>query len=220
VIAAASAPENLHRRAIMGQSPNWAARVAARFGLDIDGFRYSIDAFAVRHIRTRHSDSAVELSRGQLQINDEDISNIPEIFNAPNDLIFGARSRRRQPMIGYIKRFPTCVILYLVEIRPGRRELAAISMRNYPAGTLSGAIAGSLESNGRTDGGDVIHIVEITKNVTPFALERKPPSGANVPFGSQPQITHASWQRLRQPRRSGQNREQHVPAFLIHRLRG
>jgi len=166
VIAAANAPGNAHARALIGETPQRFAALANTHGLNIEGYWHSIDAFAIRHIRTRHSNTDVEKSRGQIATSDADIAMVTEILDMPDQVIFGARSRRRQPMIGYIKRLREAVFLYLEEVRQGRRELAAISLRKYPAGTLSAVIAASLESNGRTDGGDEIHIVDVPENVT------------------------------------------------------
>jgi uncharacterized membrane protein YbhN (UPF0104 family) len=182
VIAAAGAPANAHVRALLGQASEQLAIFASAHGLNVAGYWHSIDPFAIRHIRTRHSDVNVERSRGQIAISDADFALVPDILRAPDQAVFGARSRRRQPMIGYIKRMPETVFLYLAEVRQGRMELAAISMRKYPAGTLSAVIAASLKSNGRTDGGDEVHIVDLPENVT--ALVQAPgPHPAKINAG-------------------------------------
>ncbi len=45
-------------------------------------------------------------------------------------------------------------------------------MRKHPAGTLSGDIVATLESNGRTDGGDTFLIVDVPPNVTAIIPSR------------------------------------------------
>jgi uncharacterized membrane protein YbhN (UPF0104 family) len=170
VIAAAGRPGHAQCKAVLGEVSGWLVREAGVAGLDIAGFRHVIDTSAVRHIKNRHGNEKIEHARGQLVISDEDILKIPLILCAPDQLIFGAHTPRRQPVIGYIKRLPDGAVLFLQEVRAGRKDLSALSMIKYPAATLSGSIAATLESNGRTDGGTAIYIVDLPTNVTVFEL--------------------------------------------------
>jgi uncharacterized membrane protein YbhN (UPF0104 family) len=166
VIAAAGQPGHAQCKAVLGAVSGWLVRQGDAAGLDIAGFRHVIDTSAVRHIKNRHGNEKTEQARGQIAISDGDILKIPLILSAPDQLIFGAQTPRRQPVIGYIKRLPDGALLFLQEVRAGRKHLSALSMRKYPAATLSGNIAATLESNGRTDGGTDIHIVDAPENVT------------------------------------------------------
>jgi len=58
--------------------------------------------------------------------------------------------------VGYIKRIEDGSLLYLEEVRTGRRSLAMTSMRKYPGTTDFDTITKSvLPSNARSDTGDV-----------------------------------------------------------------
>jgi uncharacterized membrane protein YbhN (UPF0104 family) len=172
VIAAAGQPGDAHRKAVLGKVSSQLARWAMAHGLEIGGFRHSFETSAARHIKNRHSNDKIERSRGQIAISDADIARIPRILEAPDQVIFGAQNPRRQPIIGYVKRLLDGTILLQEEARTGRKELAVISIRKYPATALSDDIAASPEPNGRTDGGDAIHIVDVPENVT--AIVAKP----------------------------------------------
>jgi uncharacterized membrane protein YbhN (UPF0104 family) len=176
IIAAATEPGNSHARAVVGVAPGWLVAHSLSRGLAVNGYLHTIDTSAVRHIIARHYRIKIEKSRGQLPLSDSDLLKIPEIIGSPDQIVFGAENPRHQPMIGYIKRMPDGTILYLEEVRTGKGELAAVSMRKYPATALSGSIAATLEPNGRTDGGVSINIVDQPTKVTAFDEPDKHPA--------------------------------------------
>jgi uncharacterized membrane protein YbhN (UPF0104 family) len=198
-LTAAAEPGHAFIRATLGTAPAWLVQIAKSHGLEIEGFQHTLETAAIRHIKKRHFDAAVETSRRQIALKTADILAIPAIIEAPDDLIFGARSRRHLPAIGYIKRGVDGVTLYLEEVRKGRMDLAGLSMRKYPAGTLSGSIAATLESNGRTDGGDTIHIVDLPSNVTNpvIATEDRRVGCPSAPHHDAPHPANTNHPRLR-----------------------
>jgi len=176
IIAAAAEPGHAHRKAVLGAAPDWLVGHAGVHELNIAGFQHTLETAAIRHIERRHFDPGIETSRHQIALTHSDIEELPDILGQPDHLVFGVKSRRNHQTIGYIKSSPTGVTLYLEEVRKGRMDLAGLSMRRYPAGTLSGNIAAALESNGRTDGGDKIHIVDQPTKVTAFDEPDKYPT--------------------------------------------
>ncbi len=132
----------------------------------ITGFHHSVDSSSVRHIRAQHGDPAAEQRRGQIAITGNDLAGIETVLGQAQYLLFGAKTRRQLPLIGFIQQKPSAAIMALSELRTGRRELALVSMRKYPATIDARTIAGTLNPNGRTDGGAGVSIIEISQNVT------------------------------------------------------
>lgn len=85
---------------------------------------------------------------------DADFDRIPDLVTSPDAVVFGTKTRGKRDQIGYIKRQADGSTLYLEEARTGKRVLAAVSMRKYPAAKDFDTIAGTLPSNARSDGGN------------------------------------------------------------------
>ena len=93
---------------------------------------------------------------GQLPLGDADIAAIAQAIAAPDAWILGGKTPRGQDIVGSLKRMPDGTVLYLEEVRTGRKTLAMTSMRKYPGTTDFDTIANSvLPSNARSDTGDV-----------------------------------------------------------------
>lgn len=184
VIAAARrqvghAPE----KAAIGPVAGWLARAAQRAGLDISDFIHVVDGSAVRHMINRHADEVMERSRGQIALTEADIEAIPIVIGSPDQVILGSKTRGRRDQIAYIKRMRDGSILYLEEVRTGRRELAAVTMRKYPAAKDFSALADTLPSNARSDGEDPRIVVTPTEQDKADA-RRSSVSGAARPEAS------------------------------------
>jgi uncharacterized membrane protein YbhN (UPF0104 family) len=200
ILTAATQPTgNHHVRSVLSAAPDWLTDRALAHGLDIAGFVHTVDTSAIRHIIARHFNAKVEKSRGQIALTNTDLERVPNILANPDQLVFGAKNPRHQPMIGYIKRFPDGVILYLEELRTGRKELAAVSMRKHPATALSGSIAATLEPNGRTDGEDTLYIIDLPSNVTNpvIATEDRRVGCPSAPHHEAPHPANTNHPRLR-----------------------
>jgi hypothetical protein len=130
---------------ISSVSPELAATLKDAAGLDVAGFEHDIDLNAIQHILKSHGDAKAELSRGGLPVSDADLEAIPDIINAADAIVTGARNRRGQDLIGYVKQMPDGTTLYLEEVRNGRKTLSAASMRKYPAGKSLDSIANTLD---------------------------------------------------------------------------
>jgi len=160
VIDAARQPGHAPQKADLGEASPWLVQQAAeKAHLQIAGCRHVIDGSAVRHIIKRHTNAAVEKSRGQLPLTEADIEAIPLVIASADRVVFGTKTRLKRDQIGYIKKMADGSLLYLEEVRAGRQELATVSMRKYPAARDFSAIAGTLPSNARSDGGDEVIVL-------------------------------------------------------------
>lgn len=121
--ATARTDGNVNKTVVLGQVSAQEADLLRREGVAVDdGFTHTADMFAVRHTLNRHGDAKVEAKQGQLMIGDGDISAIPLVVNAPDALLLGAKIPRGQDIVGSLKRLPDGTVLYLEEVRSGRRH--------------------------------------------------------------------------------------------------
>jgi hypothetical protein len=142
--------------------------VEQEVGADIHGFQHTVDSSAIRHILKNHADAASEARRGMVAITDADILAIPEIVSGADQIVTGAKGRRGEDLIGYLKKMEDGTTLYIEEARRGRRKLAAVSMRKYPATADSLGIAKTINPNVRDDGGNAVKIVDFPENSKTF----------------------------------------------------
>lgn len=131
---AARQPGNLNQTVDLGSvSAAHLAQLQAA-GLELDQrYHHTADMFAVRHALNRHSDAKVEKSRAQLPITNADVRAVQQVVQAPDAWVLGAKTPRRQEVLGSIKRMPDGTLLYIEERRTGAKTLAMTSMRKYPA---------------------------------------------------------------------------------------
>ncbi|MCC6346822.1 MAG: hypothetical protein IT388_06500 [Nitrospirales bacterium] len=101
-------------------------------GYDVAGYRHVIDNYSINHILKKHGDETKEATRGQLAVTRDDIFRIPEIIAVPDKVENGGKSNQGNDLILYIKKF-NGVTYYFEEVRTGKGELAALSMRKYRA---------------------------------------------------------------------------------------
>ncbi|WP_203234341.1 LPD38 domain-containing protein [Burkholderia mayonis] len=164
VIDAARAAGHAPQKAHVGKASDWLAHAAKQAGLSIDGFEHIVDGSAVRHIMKNHGNVKAEGSRGQLAIGDNDIQSIPLLVASPDRVVFGTHNRLGRDQIGYVKQMEDGSILYFEEVRSKRGELAAVTMRKYPATMNVDTIVSTLDPNARGDGGDFIVITPSDKD--------------------------------------------------------
>ncbi|AFU45473.1 hypothetical protein C380_08855 [Acidovorax sp. KKS102] len=134
--AAARSSGNENTTLVLGPVTDDALAMLQREGVPVEsGYRHTADMYAVRHALSRHGDAQVEAKQGQLPLSDADIAAIPEAIAAPDAWILGAKTPRGQDIVGNLKRLPDGTVLYLEEVRSGRKALAMTSMRKYPGTT-------------------------------------------------------------------------------------
>jgi len=130
-----------------------AEAVKNQLGIDISDYRHVLDGSAVRHINKRHGNPKTEEKVGQIAITDADIHSLPQVVASPNRIILGEKTDQHKDAIISIKRIANGVILYIEEVRTGRRELASTLMRKYPAARDLSSITATVPSYARSDGG-------------------------------------------------------------------
>jgi len=141
-------PKDMQRIDLGPITPEGAARVNGllRDGgvqADVSGFRHEVDVYAARHSFTKHGNPAVEEPRGQVALTADDWATIPDILSAPDHMAYLGRTDVGRDTIGYWRRV-NGHILYLEEVRTGRKTLAAVAMRKFKDG--------GYEAPGRPDG--------------------------------------------------------------------
>ncbi len=154
IVEASKQPGHAKEKATIAPAESWLVDEAKEHGLDLAGHSHVIDGSAVRHVVNRHGNDQIETSRGQIAVTDEDFERIPELISSPDAVVFGTKTRGKRDQIGYIKQLEDGSTLYLEEVRTGKKELAAVSMRKYPATKDFDSIAATLPSNARGDGGN------------------------------------------------------------------
>ncbi len=171
ILNAVNSRDNHLHKAHIGKPSAWLIAQAKEDGLDIDGFEHEVDTFAVRHIIKNHGDSARERARGQVEVTQEDILNIPDVLLSPDKVAFGTKNRIGRDQIVYLKKMPDGSTLYFEEVRKGNKELAAVTMRKYPATMNAADILETLDPNARSDGGMGLIIHDVPENVSAVDIE-------------------------------------------------
>lgn len=138
--------------------------VEQQSGADIHGYRHTIDTSAIRHILKSHGDARSEEKRGMVAVTEEDLLEIPDLISAADKIVTGAKGKRGEDLIGYLKKMDDGTTLYIEEARRGRKALAAVSMRKYPATSDYSSIAKTISPNVRNDGGNGITITDLPDN--------------------------------------------------------
>lgn len=157
VVEAAKAEGNENATAEIGLASPSLVRQAMDAGIDIAGYRHTIDAYAVRHSLDTHGGEK-EAKRGQIPLTEQDILSVPDVVKAPDVLGFGAKNSRGQDLIVSVRRMPDGTMLVIEEVRTGLKTLALTSVRKHPAATDVTAIARTVRPNARGDGGDLVII--------------------------------------------------------------
>jgi hypothetical protein len=153
LVEAAMAAGNENATVELGAVSDGEVEEARASGLDLTGYRHTVDMFAVRHALNQHGDAAMEASRGQIGLTADDFAAIPDVIDAPDARVYGAKTPRKQEVVASIKRLPDGSLLVVEEVRTGRKTLALVSVRKYPAARDFDSIAGTLLSNAQSDGG-------------------------------------------------------------------
>jgi hypothetical protein len=96
-------------------------------GVDVSGYRHTIDVSGVNHAIKNHGNEKSEASRGQIAITEKDFEKIPEALTTPDSISYMGKDAKGNDVIRYEKRLGDALYLF-EEIRKGRRELAFETM--------------------------------------------------------------------------------------------
>ena len=119
------------RYAIVGDEESEAIRIAT--GLDVKGYKHTVDSIGIRHALFQHGGKDKEVSRGQEAISQSDFARIPEIVANPDTVENAGKDSSGNYVIKYSKRYNGS-IFYVEEVRSGRMELVSKTMRKMPSG--------------------------------------------------------------------------------------
>lgn len=128
-----------------------AALAKEKADIDIAGFTHSADMYSMRHLLKTHGDAKSEAKRGQLAITEKDVASIPDVVSNPDTVVYGGKSRVGRDTIASIKQLDDGTVLVAEEIRTGKKRLALVSMRKYPATKDAPSVARTVSLNVQND---------------------------------------------------------------------
>ena len=185
-----------------------AAAEAAEHGMDIAGYIHMLDSSAVNHVLNNHGNAKSEAARGQIGIKDSDFAAIVNALENPDKVIYGPQNNAKKEQIAYISKLDDGSLLVLQEQRVGKRKLALMSMRKYPATVDDGSIIRTLLPNARSDGGNALSIVNNpaprnTGKDTRFSrqpkVDNQKSAYESARAAGQTELTFKQWQEVRTP---------------------
>ena len=91
-------------------------------GLELEGYKHTIDSFSIRHIRNTHGDPAAEEKRGQVAVTAEDFARIPEIVKDYDGVELSGKDDGGNDLVKYHKSY-NGITYYVEEVRNKRNEL-------------------------------------------------------------------------------------------------
>ena len=104
-------------------------RILAATGLELAGFAAVMDNYAVLHTVKNHSNAKTEIARGQLPIELEDFGLVPFVL-AEADAVHGdGKTKLGRDAVVVSKLVGGVGYLLVMEVRPGKKQLAMVSMR-------------------------------------------------------------------------------------------
>ena len=97
-------------------------------GIELSDYKHIIDNYAILHIIKNHGDAVKEKRRNQLPVTIDYFKKIKSIISNPDNVYYDGKNKIGRDVIVYEKKFNDTVI-YVEEIRTGRKQLATNSMR-------------------------------------------------------------------------------------------
>lgn len=128
-----------------------ATKIKSLLGIEVKNRKHVLSDNDIRHMMKQHSNQDIESQHGQIAITKEDIKNIPDIINNPDDITKGTNNKLGQT-IRYIKRYNDNST-YVVEVVPDNSNALIIKTMWKKPSTLTNSIAPSLTSE--TQGSDI-----------------------------------------------------------------
>lgn len=124
-------PGNSAEKRIFGKvTPEGAQYLSDLLGVNIsDDFTHTIDRSSINHAHKNHGDIKIEESRGQIALTNEDYELAADIISTPDEVINTGKNEKGLQTVTYIKKFEDGTIVYIEEVRTGKKELALNSIR-------------------------------------------------------------------------------------------
>jgi hypothetical protein len=167
-LAAMYRKEDKTKSVLLGQADSRLIEDGLKENAYLGTFSHSADQSALNHIRKNHTDEASEANRGQLPVTDADIAKITDIIKDYDGIRFDLLSSYGKPVIAYVKKLKDGVFLYTEEVHNKRHDLAALSLRKYPATANVSKILKNVGPNVLNDGGHSNSIGKPPKASKPF----------------------------------------------------
>ncbi|WP_114789656.1 valine--tRNA ligase [Niabella yanshanensis] len=98
-------------------------------------YTHTIDRSSFNHVINNHGNESIEESRGQLAITESDFELIIDVLNQPDEIMASGVTHQGKETITYSKQLNDGTIIYLEEIRTGRKELSLVTMRKMKGKT-------------------------------------------------------------------------------------
>jgi hypothetical protein len=96
-------------------------------GVKVDSsYHHTIDNFSISHALKKHGVER-EMLRGQMPITDADFEKVSGILESYDTMVLSKNSRG-QSIVLYSKKYHESTLLYVEEVRVGRKELAMASL--------------------------------------------------------------------------------------------
>ncbi len=105
-----------------------AVKLLSDYNIDVRGFCFSIDIYAIKHILKSHGNTEKELKRGQKSVMIEDIKRIFEILTQPDVVSRDGKNKIGLDVIQFQKTIDDHYLI-INEIRTGKKMLALNTMR-------------------------------------------------------------------------------------------
>jgi hypothetical protein len=111
-----------------------AGEILKATGIDVTGYRHSIDRSEVNHAIRRHTNKQIEASRGQIPITADDFLLIPNVIDRPDKIRFLGIDRQGRKTIALEKFAEDGNIIIYETILTGRKALAFTSLMKKRVG--------------------------------------------------------------------------------------
>ena len=122
---------NENHKAEIGYVSDKLLKEAINNGVDLAGYKHSIDVYGVRHTLRNHGNALAEEKRGQVAVAESDLEKIPSIIYDYDKVSFTGKNKVGRETITYTKKIPDGTAIYVEEIRSGNKELALNTMRKH-----------------------------------------------------------------------------------------
>ena len=130
-------PSNTIEKTVLGTVTEEGSVFLSKLtGVDITKeYKHIVDRSSINHIIKKHGNEIEEADRGQTAITEKDFELIPDILNAPDDVFPGRTTKTNLSTITYTKKLDDGSVIYLEEIRTGKKELCLVTMRKMKGKT-------------------------------------------------------------------------------------
>lgn len=103
-------------------------KISELTGLDVSGYKYSIDKSEVNHAFNRHSNRKIEESRGQIPLEESDLLRLPEILENPDEIRSLGKDKMGRETVEFSKRFDDGTVVVYEAVLTKQKEIAFQTM--------------------------------------------------------------------------------------------